>query len=289
VKPKNYLLYDVQNLAYRAFYSVGGLNYNNTPTGVYFQVLGTVLQLEGQFGPATPVFCFDSKESKRKKLYPNYKKARHTRNLTQDQLSALLDLRNQISGLRTKYLKLLGCHNIFRKKGYEADDLIAYISQGLRENERAVIVSTDSDLLQCLSVQVKIYDPRKKFLWTVEHFRKAYGIEDPKNWAAVKALSGCSTDGVKGIPGIGEKTAVKFVNFTLSESSKKYQQILSKKGLAIRRRNLPLVKLPFSGIKSIKLIQDGELQWSRVFRELGIRSLDAELEYREIPKQQIGE
>jgi DNA polymerase-1 len=284
MKLKQFILHDTHSLCWRAFYSTGGLSYNNTPTGVLFGFFGTVLQLEGQFGPATNVFCFDSKQSKRKRLYPDYKKRRHThQNLTQNQIAALWDLRQQIKGLRTKYLQLVGFQNIFRVPGYEADDLIAHICQNLQENERAIIISTDSDLLQCLGTQVKLYDPRKKFLWTLQRFRKIYEI-DPWDWAVVKALSGCPTDGVKGIPGIGEKTAIKFINLTLSEGSKKYHKILSQEGIAIKRRNLPLVRLPFDGLKPIKIKPDGDLQWGRVLRELGIRTLETDIEYREFPK-----
>jgi DNA polymerase-1 len=277
-----YLLFDAHNLAWRAFYAMGGLSYQGLPTGVYFNFLGTVLQLQGQFGPGSCVFCFDSKKSKRKKLVKTYKEGRHEKH-TPEQKERLWDLFNQITGLRDKYLNQIGFKNVFRQAGFEADDLLAYIALNLPKNDRAIIVSTDSDLLQVLNKRINVYDPKKKFLWTIKRFKAAYGIH-PEHWATVKAMAGCSTDHVKGIPGVGEKTAIRFLNGTLPPTSKKYTDILSKEGLKIRRTNLSLVKLPFPGVKPMELVEDGATEWRGVLRSLGIKSLQPpDNEYRERP------
>jgi DNA polymerase-1 len=276
---------DVSNLSWRAFHSTGGLSYQGSPTGVVFGVLGTILQLEEEFGPCAFVFCFDSPTSKRKEVCKDYKQNRIPKvQLTDEQQQRLLGVYTQIQDLKTKHLPNIGFQNIFQQDDYEADDLIAYICKNLPKKDRAVIVSSDQDLFQLISPRIKMYDPRKKFLWTVGRFRKKYKLRDPKIWATVKAIAGCKSDSIKGVPGVGEKTAIQFLRLELLDSSKKYQKILSPEGLKIRKRNLPLVRLPYPGVQPMELKRDKKLDWSETLRSLGIKSFGGDLVYRERPR-----
>lgn len=281
---RTWLVVDVNNLAYRAFHAFGGLEHKGNPTAVYYNVLGTILQLQGRFNTNQCVLCFDSRSSHRKKKRPDYKRSRQEK--TPEEMERLWELYQQIDGMRRKYFKQIGFRNVFCRKGFEADDLIASVCQNLPGKDRAVIVSTDADLFQLLSKRVEMYDPRKQFLWTRKIFRQQYGLRNPEDWAIVKALAGCPSDGVKGIRGVGEKTAIKFLNMTLSHTSKAYGRIVSTRGLRIRARNTPLVKLPYEGTKVFKLKIDGTHDWQPTLKELGIKTLNTELVYREAPKQE---
>jgi DNA polymerase-1 len=275
---KTWIVIDSNNLAYRSFYAVGGLSYRGTPTGVYYSFLANVLQYQGRFSSNHCVFCFDSKKSKRKKVSYDYKRTRG-QNRTPEEMERLWELFEQIKGLRRRYLKQIGFKNIFIQPGYEADDLIASICYNLPEGDKAVVITTDSDLLQLINGSVNVYDPKKKFLWNLKRFREQYGLRDPKEWAIMKAIAGCKSDGVKGIKGIGEKTAIQFLTLKLSLTSKKYLKIVSKEGIETRKRNVPLVKLPYEGTKIFKLKTDTNQSWSSVLQELGIKTLNPDPEY----------
>jgi DNA polymerase-1 len=264
---------------------MGGLSYQGNATGVLYSFLGTVIQLQGKFNTNRAVFCFDSKKSKRKVSTPTYKLKRTKDKIkTPEEQARLWELFSQIDGLRTRYLKQIGFRNILRQTGYEADDLVASVCKNLPGADRAIVISNDSDLLQLINSRVNVYDPQKQFLWTLKRFREQFGIRNPEDWAIVKAIAGCSSDEVKGIRGIGEKTAVQVLNLKLPVSSKKYQRIVSKEGIEIRKRNLPLVRLPFEGTKAFRLKKDQEQHWSEVLKELGIQTLSPDLEFREKPK-----
>jgi len=98
-----------------------------------------------------------------------------------------------------------------------------------------------------------------------------YGIA-PSQWADVKAIAGCSSDGVEGVRGVGEKTAAKFLRGNLKPASKAHQAIVA--GNNVWRRNLPLVRLPFPGVGKFDLESDSELDWNPTFYKLGMSSLE---------------
>ena len=106
---------------------------------------------------------------------------------------------------------------------------------------RFVIVSTDQDLWQLLSGdRVTVWNPRTKKMLTEQAFRERWGI-GPSQWADVKAIAGCPGDGVPGVPGVGEKTAAKFMAGRLKDTTKAYNRVVEANDLW--ERNLRLVRL----------------------------------------------
>jgi DNA polymerase len=93
----------------------------------------------------------------------------------------------------------------------EGDDLIGLAATRVQdEGGVAVLVSSDKDLYQLLSPAVLQYDPQKEKTFTAADFEQAYGIP-PERWADVKALWGDKGDDIPGVPTIGEKNALKFM------------------------------------------------------------------------------
>ena len=89
-----------------------------------------------------------------------------------------------------------------------------------------------------------------------------------------EGLSGCRTDCVKGIRGIGEMTAIKFLRGELPPSRKTHQSIVSGKGRAIAKRNRRLVVLPHKKTEPIKL-EDPKFDTDAFFgtcRQFGLES-----------------
>ena len=97
------------------------------------------------------------------------------------------------------------------RKGYEADDLIATLTQKARAlGGRVTIVSSDKDLMQLVDDAVLMLDPMKNRTIGPEEVVKKFGLP-PKNVIDIQALAGDSTDNIPGAPGIGIKTAAQLI------------------------------------------------------------------------------
>lgn len=265
------LILDTHYLCHRAFHAQGKLAWEGKPTGVIFGFLKTLSQLKDDFHTDQIAFCFEGKTLYRKIIYPQYKQRRST-NLEPEKEAVLTELRAQIQALKNDYLPRIGFRNIFCVDGYESDDLMAAMSTHPR-NE-VVLVTADSDLFQCLNSDVSIWSPQKNKLLTARWFLKEYGLL-PRNWALVKAIAGCSSDNVPGIPGIGEITALKYMHGKLPAKSLAFRKIMSESGRAIVLANRKLVELPFKGCPIPKMGPD-EISvggWRGVCEELGFCSL----------------
>jgi DNA polymerase-1 len=271
---KTWLVVDSPFLCYRSFYTTGGMSYDGDPTGVIYGFLQAILTLQEEHATNDVIFTFDSKHSLREQQHPEYKQQRRQKeqSRSEEEKEALAGLRSQMRLLRTSLLEDIGFRNILCQKGREADDCIAKVCECLPTTDRIIIVSGDKDLYQLLSKNIILWNPIKKHAYTRNSLLGEFGI-GPQQWAAVKALSGCASDGIKGIKGVGEKTAARYLLGKLNPKQKTYQKIVS--GYDIYTRNLPLVTLPYPGTKIPVLQQDEVTQkkWRKVLEKLGIKSL----------------
>jgi DNA polymerase-1 len=224
-----------------ASYVLEHLETDERKTGVIYGFLKQVLALGKRFETDNLYFCWDSKKSHRKRLFPEYKESRKKKELTIDEIENIKITREQLNQLRKEILPELGFNNSFIYTGYEADDIITTLSFKLSGHN--IIVSTDNDLFQLLRDNVEIYNTKTRRAFTKKDFEERYEIS-PEDWAEVKALAGCSSDGVPGIPGVGEKKAIQYIKGTLSKG-KIWERIESEEGQQIYDRNVKLVKLPF--------------------------------------------
>ncbi len=147
------------------------------------------------FDPAGKTFRHD--------MYPEYKA---TRQKTPEDLHAQVPLVEEI-------LRALGV-SVLRADGFEADDLIAALATRCKaEGRECWIVSGDKDLLQLVGDGVKALRPDSSFSY------KPYGTEDvqaewgvsPDRILDYLALTGDASDNVPGVPGVGDKTAIKLL------------------------------------------------------------------------------
>ena len=271
---KSWLILDCYYLCHRAFYTMGSLSYRDVKTGVIFGFFKDIVSLMDQFGTDRIIFCFDANGSKRKEIYPAYKKKRHSRVLDENEKLALFELKRQIEKLRKVYLKTVGYNNVFWADGYEADDVIATTVAQVPEEDDAVIVSADKDMWQLIRSNVVCYNPDKGKTMSLQKFHNTYGIH-PVKWAYKLALAGCDTDEVDGIPGVGEKRALLYIRGELPSTSKVYKRIESDKGLERVATNRRLVKLPYKGAPVFEIRPDNVTTegWEKVVEELGMKSL----------------
>lgn len=270
---RTWLVLDCSYLAWRAFYSTGSLSFEDKSTGVLYGFMRDILQFQERLGTKNMVFCFDRGPYLRERDYPSYKENRIVnQNLTEEKKEMISQVREQLRLLRTEYLFDLGFRNVCSAKGYEADDVVASICLNLPGTDEAVIVGSDKDLYQLLSSRVIMWNPNSKKAITQDSFEKQYGVT-PTQWVDVKAIAGCSGDGVQGIKGAGELTAAKFLNGKLSNKSKAFQNIIA--GNSIWDRNRHLVKLPYGGCPKFKLVEDklDRNAWIALCDLLGMKSL----------------
>ncbi len=262
------LLIDSNCLAHIAKHSKKDLTYGEMETGVVFGFLEQIKILANKFNTNKFIFCWDSKKSKRKELYPDYKRHRHKEKTEIEQIEDNIAFK-QFYDLRTTILPKLGFKNIYIQTGYEADDLIASIVK--KNKEEYIVVTNDDDLLQLLNF-CDIYNPKTKKIETTRTFTEEYGI-DPLIWSGIKSLAGCTSDNVKGVEGVGIVKAIAYVLRNITKG-KIYDRI-QKDGPTISARNAPLVHLPMVGTVIITPKEDEHfhvLDFIDAFEKYGFKS-----------------
>ena len=269
------IIVDCNYLCYVCRFALSqGLTYRGRHTEIIFGFLRHILILAEHFESNNFYFCWDSKESVRKELYPKYKANRRPDTRSQEEKELDIIAFKQFNELREKILPELGFRNIFMVEGYESDDLIAILVKKLEGSN--IVVASDNDLLQLLSF-CSLYNISKKQLTTKKEFIRKYSIQ-PETWSEVKALSGCTSDNVSGIPGVGEKTAIKFLTGELTQG-----KVFSKihESGEIRDRNRLLVSLPLKDIP-LPIYKENILLKSTflgVFSIYGLVSMSQEKEF----------
>jgi len=272
---RKYLLLDCDYLCHRALHSTGGLSYHGSATGVIYGFLKSLSSFQDLFNTSNFIFCWDSRTNKRLEIYPEYKANRQKNEYTEAEVEFYRAFKKQMKLLRTTYLPTIGFRNVFVQRGYESDDVMASIvSYTIETTDEAIIITADKDLYQCIDSNISCYNPQTNKHLTLQGFKKQYGIE-PMLWGLVKSFAGCTTDNVKGIQGVGEITAIKFLNDKLNPDSKAYKAIKSPAGNDISDNNQELVILPMKGTQRFKIRRNklSEQGWKQVTKLLGMESI----------------
>ena len=262
------IIFDSNYVAYVNKFSLSqGLSYQGTHTEIIFGFLKQVLSLAEQFKDYNVVFCWDSKESLRKKICPEYKTNRKE-NLTEEQKEANQIAYAQFDILRKTILPELGFNNNFMENGYESDDLIA--SLVLTRTDKPMVISSDKDLYQLLD-HCNIYSITKREIYNKELFTREYSIR-PSRWVTIKSIAGCNTDNIKGVEKVGEKTVIKYLKGEIKPTTKTYDSIVNF-DISINRK---LIELPFIGCPDInaKICSNNltRKKFISVFEKFGLQS-----------------
>ena len=105
---------------------------------------------------------------------------------------------------------------VLQAPGFEADDLIGCLAKRAEKEGFDVFMMTpDKDFAQLVTEKIRMYRPGRggnpPTIWGPEEVRERYGLEDPKQVIDLLGLMGDSADNIPGVPGVGEKTAIKFL------------------------------------------------------------------------------
>jgi DNA polymerase I len=200
-QPKLYLI-DGSSYIYRAYYAINRLtNSQGMPTQAVFGFIQMIRKILEQEKPEHLAMVFDAKgPTFRHDLYEEYKAHRPT---MPDDLVVQIPYIKEVS----RYYGL----PMLEKQGFEADDIIATLAkQAEAKGFEVVIVSGDKDLMQMISPRVCMWDTLKNQVFNLETVQERFGTS-PSLWVDIMGLAGDSSDNVPGVPGIGEKTAVKLI------------------------------------------------------------------------------
>ena len=241
-----YGIIDVMALTYSSKYAIPKLYSNDEPTGILYGFTRYLLALQKNFNFDQFIFCFDSRNSKRKELYSGYKSGRSNYDVSKM-------VYGQVDILKNEILPQIGFKNLFETNGLEADDIIGSLCKNKNPDDKYIIISRDQDLYQLLDKNIFQYDYISKKMITRDSFIEKYKIK-PIQWGMVKAISGCKSDMVPGIERIGEKTACKYLNDTINFASQAYGKIEMNQNII--ERNKPLIILPFEGTPKYRITKD---------------------------------
>ncbi|WP_176474224.1 DNA polymerase I [Bacillus sp. PK3-056] len=279
---KKLILIDGNSIAYRAFFALPLLNNDKgVHTNAVYGFTMMLMKIIEEEKPTHALVAFDAgKTTFRHKTFSEYKGGRQK---TPPELS------EQFPYIR-ELLKSYGIHH-YELENYEADDIIGTLSlQGEKDGFEVVVISGDKDLTQLSSDKTTVYITRKGITdmesYTPDHIQAKYGLT-PDRIIDMKGLMGDSSDNIPGVPGVGEKTAIKLLKEfdslenlvqsidkvsgkKLKEKLEEFKdQALMSKELATIFREAPLTitleDTEFPGMQIEKL--------KEIFKELGFNSL----------------
>lgn len=202
------LLLDGNSLAYRAFYALPAENFktrSGLTTNAVHGFTAMLINLLRDEAPTHVAAAFDvSRQTFRSERFPEYKA---TRSSTPDEFRGQIDITKEV-------LAALGITTL-SEPGFEADDIIATLAtQADAEGYRVLVVTGDRDALQLVNENVTVLYPRKGVSdltrFTPEAVVEKYGLT-PAQYPDFAALRGDPSDNLPGIPGVGEKTASKWI------------------------------------------------------------------------------
>jgi len=205
---KRLLLIDGHSMAYRAFFALPAENFTTAQgqhTNAIYGFATMLLSLLSTEKPTHVAVAFDvSRKTFRSEIFPEYKANRaKTPDEFRSQMSYLHELVTAF-GITT-----------FEVEGFEADDIIATISkQAERENAEVFICTGDRDSFQLVNEKTTVLYPKRGVSdltrMTPEAVQEKYGMS-PEQYPDFAALRGDPSDNLPSVPGVGEKTAAKWI------------------------------------------------------------------------------
>lgn len=200
---------DGHSLAYRAFFALPAENFTTSsgqPTNAVYGFASMLANTLRDEAPTHFAVAFDvSRKTWRSEEFPEYKA---NRSKTPDEFKGQVELIGEL-------LDAMRAHR-FAIEGFEADDVIATLATQAEEaGFEVLIVTGDRDSFQLISEHTTVLYPTKGVSeltrFTPEKVQEKYGLT-PAQYPDFAALRGDPSDNLPGIPGVGEKTAAKWIN-----------------------------------------------------------------------------
>ena len=284
-----YLLIDGHSQAYRAFFGVQTplTTARGEPTSAVFGFFRILFRVLREYNPDGVAVAFDKGDTWRHEEFTDYKATRDA--MPDDMRSQMERIEQVLNALRIPIVAL---------ENFEADDVLgALAQQAAAEGHDVLILSGDRDLFQLVADRVRVLytsgGPSPATIpYGVNEVADRYDGMDPDQFLEMKALIGDNSDNIPGVPGVGEKTAIRFLKaygsldglYAHIDEIKgpKTQQNLREAEQDVRRnkRLMTIVcdlDVTFDADEyRLKEYDSGEVR--RIFEELDFRSLQRELD-----------
>tara|TARA_Y100001970_G_scaffold257381_1_gene336017 strand:- start:3591 stop:6356 length:2766 start_codon:yes stop_codon:yes gene_type:complete len=210
-KTDHYYLVDGSGYIFRAYYALPPLSRKSDglPTGavsgfcsMLFKLLEDARSDDSKNKPSHFAVIFDSaRKNFRNEIYSEYKANRTE--APEDLAPQFEYIRKSVEAFNLPSIELLN---------YEADDLIAtYAKIITNAGAKVTIISSDKDLMQLVSKEIRLFDPMKSKVIGEKEVIEKFGVK-PEQVIDVQSLAGDSSDNIPGVPGIGVKTAAELIN-----------------------------------------------------------------------------
>jgi len=210
-KNDHFYLIDGSGYIFRAYYALPPLSRKSDglPTGavsgfcsMLFKLLEEARSDDSIEKPTHFAVIFDSsRKNFRNDIYSEYKANRSE--APEDLVPQFEYIRKSVKAFNLPSIELLN---------YEADDLIAtYAKKIIKAGAKVTIISSDKDLMQLVSDNIRLFDPMKSKVLGEKEVIEKFGVK-PHQVIDVQSLTGDSSDNIPGVPGIGVKTASELIN-----------------------------------------------------------------------------
>ena len=199
---KNYILIDASGFIFRAYHALPPLtNHKGEPIGAVMGFINMLMKVQAEHVENPVVVIFDAaRHTFRNQIYAEYKA--HRPPPPDDLIPQFLLVREAVRALSLPVIEM---------PDYEADDIIAtYAQAACGLGAKAIIYSSDKDLMQCINDCVQMFDPVKQKPITAKEVFEKFGVV-PDKVLDVLSLIGDTSDNVPGVPSIGPKTAAELI------------------------------------------------------------------------------
>ena len=207
--PKKLFLLDAFALIFRGYYAFiknPRINSKGMDTSAIFGFMNSLLDVIKREKPDYLAVCFDKGGSvSRKELFEDYKA---NRNETPEAIKIAVPYIQQI--LEAMQIPVI------EKAGFEADDIIGTLAkQAEKEGFQTFMVTPDKDFAQLVSENIFMYRPARMGnaieIWGIPEVQARFEIERPEQVIDYLGMMGDAVDNIPGLPGVGDKTAKKFL------------------------------------------------------------------------------
>ncbi|MCM8761751.1 MAG: DNA polymerase I [Candidatus Omnitrophica bacterium] len=276
-------LIDGSALIYRSYYAIRDLRTSTgKPTNAIYGFISSILKVIRDKKPEYMCIFYDLKTPTIRHIsFADYKAQRKP--MPEELIEQIPTIKEVVGFLGVKQIE---------KEGYEADDLIATLSEKFsKERHRVFIITGDKDMKQLLKEGVIIVHPDGVKTCTFEDFQKEYGM-NPSFVPDIIGLAGDVSDNIRGVYGIGEKTALKLLQVygtleNLYENIEKVEPERIRKLLMENRENaflskeLAILKKDAEidmRLENIRVSSPNVEKLLQVFEELEFKKLAAQIE-----------
>lgn len=282
---KRLFLVDAFALIFRGYYALiknPRINSKGMDTSAILGFMNSLFDVIKKEKPDHLAVCFDKGgSSERTAIFPEYKANRAE---TPDAIRIAIPYIHQIlEGMNIP---------IIEQVGMEADDLIGTLAkQAEKENYQVFMVTPDKDFGQLVSENIFMYRPARMGngieLWGIPEIQKRFGVQTPEQVIDYLGMMGDASDNIPGLPGVGDKTAKKFIEAYGSMESllehthelkgKMKERIEENKELGMLSKQLATINIHCDvsfDEKSFELSEPDSKKVQEVFEELEFRRLN---------------